>query len=940
MGVNGHACVRNWMRAALVAFGLGLAVPGVAADADSYLRSAEEHMQRNDLRSAVIELKNALQRDPEHADARAMLGQVYLRAGAPMSAEKEFSRAAELGAPRSDWVVPLAKVRIATGRAQAVLDELKPLPDDAADLQRRIRLVRAQAAMVQKKLDVARGEIERAAAEDPEAADLLVARAQLAAVEGDYEQARSHVESSLERDPGNGEAHVLHGRVLQAMGMHREAVAAYDRALSADPTDIGARMAKAATLLGLRDLDAAEEVLDGLSEQARKTGLGRYLQAALLAYRKRYEESQTELRELLRVAPDYAPAELLIGAVSYELDQLETAAAHLSRYAARHPDHVGAGKLLGAVRLKLDDVDGALQALARAERSAPDDAQLLALLGTAHLKQGEHAKGTAYLTRAAELAPDVAALRTQLGIGRLGSGEADRALEDLQAAVALDPDLIQADILLVLIHIRQEQFDDAVQAAQAMAKRHPDSPMPYNLLGAAYLGKGDRDQARHYLEKAVEVEPTFDTARLNLARMHEVDGDQEAAERLYRDVLQRDAGNLQALLGLARIANQRSDSEALRSLLEQARDAQPEAMEPRLLLTRLHLSQGETLKATAEARALMERHPSRAAAVENLAMVQLSANEPGGAVRSLRRLSELQPESARVWQMLATAHLQNGDRDGAFAAVEKALALEPDHVGALVVKAGLLLQRDDIAGAHELAVALQERHPKAAIGYQLTGDIEAAQGRHAEAAKAYEKAQALQPSGPRAMALARVRAQQGDADGALQALAEWVEQAPDDAAVRLALASRLQAAGRGDEAISHYEGVREQQPDNVVALNNLAWLYLERGDRRAAEYAARAHELQPERPEIADTYGWVLVQQGSVTEGLRLIQQAAVLAPHSSEIRYHLAVALSRSGNEREATKELERLVGSRAEFPGAEDAKDLLQQLRAKAESGDRRAN
>jgi Tfp pilus assembly protein PilF len=103
-----------------------------------------------------------------------------------------------------------------------------------------------------------------------------------------------------------------------------------------------------------------------------------------------------------------------------------------------------------------------------------------------------------------------------------------------------------------------------------------------------------------------------------------------------------------------------------------------------------------------------------------------------------------------------------------------------------------------------------------------------------------------------------------------------------------------------DAAASNYEQVLKQQPDNVVALNNLAWYRQERGDASAVDLARRAHERAPKSVEITDTYAWILVQRGQISEGLRL------LAPLDSastppEIRLHYAVALARSGKKGEA---------------------------------------
>lgn len=66
------------------------------------------------------------------------------------------------------------------------------------------------------------------------------------------------------------------------------------------------------------------------------------------------------------------------------------------------------------------------------------------------------------------------------------------------------------------------------------------------------------------------------------------------------------------------------------------------------------------------------------------------------------------------------------------------------------------------------------------------------------------------------------------------------------------------------------------------------------------DLARRAHERAPKSVEITDTYAWILVQRGQISEGLRL------LAPLDSastppEIRLHYAVALARSGKKGEA---------------------------------------
>jgi len=118
-------------------------------------------------------------------------------------------------------------------------------------------------------------------------------------------------------------------------------------------------------------------------------------------------------------------------------------------------------------------------------------------------------------------------------------------------------------------------------------------------------------------------------------------------------------------------------------------------------------------------------------------------------------------------------------------------------------------------------------------------------------------------------------------------------------------------------------------PENVVVLNNLAFLYQAEGDDRALEYAERAHARAPDNPAVADTLGWVLVNQGEVERALPLLETARRALPESPEVRYHYATALARADRADEAREELTSLLNEVDDFPQRADAEALLQTLR-----------
>jgi Tfp pilus assembly protein PilF len=66
----------------------------------SLLAEARQYQQKGDQKAALIQLKNAVAKSPEDAEARVQLGALYLETGDTVSAEKELRKAASLGLPR------------------------------------------------------------------------------------------------------------------------------------------------------------------------------------------------------------------------------------------------------------------------------------------------------------------------------------------------------------------------------------------------------------------------------------------------------------------------------------------------------------------------------------------------------------------------------------------------------------------------------------------------------------------------------------------------------------------------------------------------------------------------------------------------------------------------------------------------------------------------
>jgi len=144
------------------------------------------------------------------------------------------------------------------------------------------------------------------------------------------------------------------------------------------------------------------------------------------------------------------------------------------------------------------------------------------------------------------------------------------------------------------------------------------------------------------------------------------------------------------------------------------------------------------------------------------------------------------------------------------------------------------------------------------------------------------------------------------------------------------LAMQYLADGKADPAIAAYEQVLASSSGDAGALNNLAWLYQQKGNlKRARELAERALVVSPQSGTVEDTLGWILLAQGETDKAVAHLIAANDKAHDVPTVQYHLAVALQRVGRTVDARTMLEGLLGSGASFADKPAAEKLLAELK-----------
>jgi len=128
--------------------------------------------------------------------------------------------------------------------------------------------------------------------------------------------------------------------------------------------------------------------------------------------------------------------------------------------------------------------------------------------------------------------------------------------------------------------------------------------------------------------------------------------------------------------------------------------------------------------------------------------------------------------------------------------------------------------------------------------------------------------------------------------------------------------------------VAQYRAALEIEPENVIVLNNLAWILNEAKDPAAKDFAERAYRAAPFNPSVMDTLGLILASGSDVARGTQLLRMASNLAPNDPQIRLHLGAAQAKTGDKTGARATLEPLTKLDAGSPVRVEAEKTLSSL------------
>jgi tetratricopeptide (TPR) repeat protein len=518
-----------------------------------------------------------------------------------------------------------------------------------------------------------------------------------------------------------------------------------------------------------------------------------------------------------------------------------------------------------------------------------------------------------------------------LGTAMFMTGNKEDALKALEQAVRLEPRQSGPYVKLGIIHMESGNLRKAQQYLERAIRYRKDDRIAHQRLGMLFEYKKEYDRAIDHLRKGIAgTRPSYLGVTVNLGRiLNKLNRFEEAVEVL-EPRLPLDSPVAEAHLILATAYYKIKRYKAAQFRFERVLLLQPESDAAKLGIGMSLRQAGDPQKARKRLEKLVAERPEWRPAIMELAETMLVLDDIKSARKLFDKGIQLGTNAAAVNKRMAAYHLEKKEFEKAealFRELVRSGNADPDTYAQL---SELLQAKGNYKESVSLLKKGLEKYPENWYLHFRLGSLLASLRQYDQAVPELQNALQHAPNDPMLLrVLSLAQAKSGDTAGSVKTAARLYDVQPGSGEATF-YATRLEASGQPKRATAIYRKALASQPDNVVALNNLAILLSKENKLSEAEKLARkANDITEEKNGILmDTLGWIWYQQERFEEAASLLDKASRAAPKVGIIRYHYGMSLLAKGNNNAARKELQRAVSLDSNAEWAERARAQLEKL------------
>jgi len=502
--------------------------------------------------------------------------------------------------------------------------------------------------------------------------------------------------------------------------------------------------------------------------------------------------------------------------------------------------------------------------------------------------KGEYQGAVERYSRLLNSQPSTAAIHYALSKAWVGLGVLDSARIHSEKSVSLNSgNTYYQEFLAVLSH-QQGDYGRAIDLYRQLVSVEPGNAEFLATLALEYLAADQSEKALAVFQELLTLDPNNETALAQKLLMEiKLAHYQEAIGTLMTLIEQGDGKEkLRLTLGELYMHTKQYDlaSTTFRAILSE----NPASVPGWLALFELSVQTGNHTAFLADLNRFFTINQVSLLHKTELAKLFLvrAARENSFLDPSIVMLGEIirrHPGSGRLYALRGIAQMQKQEIAAALVDFRKALLLEPGNIEIWEEFVTASLIQKEFRSASEALYRAKQRFPLISLRLRvLEGELFFQKGKFTRAVLLLEK-------------VVRLKKIQQEKNLYLQACST--------------LALCYENLGFGNKTIHLYEIILAFEPDNLLMMNNLAYLLALQGKElvRAKELALKVVAREPANAGYLDTLGWVLFRMGEFEAAKEVLEKAAKLAPHEAEIVDHLGKVYEKLVNPEKALEMKER---------------------------------
>jgi len=463
----------------------------------------------------------------------------------------------------------------------------------------------------------------------------------------------------------------------------------------------------------------------------------------------------------------------------------------------------------------------------------------------------------------------------------------DKAMQDLDCIAGKDPNNIAVWIARSDFNISTNQYSKAVDDINHALALAPDDLQIQRRAIALFLMSSNPEtiqQGKDILNKALEANPQDIELLIYRSRLLIAEGTApslvEASDILQKMTENQPKSDKAYVLLANLLLSQNQSSKAMDAVL---RGLANNPNSEQLLLLKANVEAGQSpVLAIPTLSALHAMDPNNLEITMKLANVYVDANENAKAISLLRQQLKICKDDVsrqRCNATLAVALFKDGKKEESEKILNSLSESDPNNSNILLIQTGLLSEDGRYEDIMAKTNDWSQRQPQ--DQYTLIAIAEGLAATPDKNKEALETAEKI--------------------------LRSVIAKSPDNTRAVQSLAILLQVANRESEASDLNQQILNADPNNVVALNNLAWALCEEEGKHqeAVDLANKGLKIAPQYVDLIDTRGVAYYRLKEYDKAIEDFSTCVKLYPEGTPGRvsafFHLARTFAAAGDKSKA---------------------------------------